>query len=186
MKHGTRYGYKDQGCRCEPCCEAYRQKQREYRQRARHRASGGTFEEPDRVPIEPISEHINRLVDSGWTKKALAAEVGVSESTISGMARAQWPRVARGTADVILALEPQFIDDVAVERLVRGELDKGDATPLERIAAFKIAHARWAPIRAQLRAEGTPDKFLPGESMDELQRRLGLNPYRVLRQSEAS
>jgi hypothetical protein len=139
--HGTRSRYKA-GCRCDDCRKANARAQKEYRHRARCYTSDGTPEIPQRVPAEPVVEHIEKLIASGWLKKDIATDAGTKASTISGIARRKWPKMARHIANAILALEPLepvAVDPVVVERLVAGKDWRAEnATHAERVAAARL------------------------------------------------
>lgn len=113
--HGTkqRYVY---GCRCTPCRTA----QSEYRARC----AAGIL---DTVDADAARTHARRLRDVGWTVNDLADRTDVNPSAISHLIAGRTSRVARTTADALLAVEvlPRSID-----------------LPWEPLA--RLLHLRWA------------------------------------------
>lgn len=104
--------------------------QKAYRRRARVEwdASIGSNRPlvPQRVDVNPVADHIEALVTSGWSQAQLARDLGMRDSTISSLRRRLWPRCHRTIAAAILAidpLEPVTFDTVLVDRFVAGEVD---------------------------------------------------------------
>jgi lambda repressor-like predicted transcriptional regulator len=91
-RHGSRRKY-DLGCRCFPCRAAENRYQQAWRNGARAR-----------IDAAVVREHVARLVESGWTKRRIEREAGISNSTLWEVERR--PTVNRRTARAILALTP--------------------------------------------------------------------------------
>lgn len=108
-KHGTRAMYTKHECRGTACREASRVYEAN---RRRARAYGI---EADRVDAQPVRDHVEYLRDNGVSYKALSKACGVGRSTIQNMlfgrkdrGHAPYARVARSTAEKILAVKPSL------------------------------------------------------------------------------
>ncbi len=143
--HGRATRYRDHGCRCEDCTRAATRQLKAYRvaTRADHK---GRPTVPMRVPIGPIRDHIAALLASGWTRRTLAAEVGVSHDHMHWIITGPSRSMHRTRAAVILAVPPLPVDDapdaVAVDRLLAGSLDWREASRADRLEAGRIAMRR--------------------------------------------
>lgn len=133
--HGSRRGY-ELGCRCFPCRIAENRYQRAWA------ATGGV-----RVPVAQVLTHVEQLVASGWTRRAIADEANLGKSTLWHLASGRQQTVNSRTAAAIFALEP-----------VRGPLTI-DARPL--VEAIERRRVRIAGVldaadaRAYYRARQT-------------------------------
>lgn len=93
IKHGTLYGYKKQGCRCDECTRAQRVASREYRQKNRDkinaqnraRLAERNKRKPYRPPRTDIAKIIraDRLLRDGASYAEAARTVGVSPDTVA-------------------------------------------------------------------------------------------------------
>lgn len=92
--HGSRRGY-ELGCRCFPCRIAENRYQRAWA------ATGGV-----RVPVAQVLTHVEQLVASGWTRRAIADEANLGKSTLWHLASGRQQAVNSRTAAAIFALEP--------------------------------------------------------------------------------
>lgn len=162
MNHGTTTtGYKTLGCRCEPCTRASVKASKLWRVRT-GADRGDRPTRPDLIDVTPVRAHVDRLVASGWTKREIAAEIGVTEFTLwSALYETRRPdgtkKIRRTRADAILALdplEPVDVDQVVVDRLVAGaDWRTIGATRAERIqAALRVDSLVEAERRFGLRA----------------------------------
>ena len=132
MKHGTVSGYCHFGCRCDDCRRAAIQRQERYRYRVMRFG-------PDRVPAEPVLDHIERLHESGWRYAHIADEIGMDRMNFRRLRVNRRPLVTRRIADAVLALaplEPVDVDPIVVDRLVAGADWRAiGATMAERLEA---------------------------------------------------
>jgi transcriptional regulator with XRE-family HTH domain len=140
-----------------------------------------------RRPAAPVAQHIQRLIDSGWSRRDIADSAGMLPSHVSNLRLGYQRTVDRTIADAVLALEPlrvdpDYIDPVLVDRLAWGLVDWRtlDPQPSTRIraAAAETAWARWGPIRRAEAAWGIAEADKSGESLASIERRLSLRAGR--------
>ena len=150
--HGTNARYVNDGCRCQPCTHAATISKKRYRM-ATGAGKDGHPITPIQLPVEPIRDHVNTLVTSGWRLVDIAHEIGRSQQAFHSLlwnTRATTGRktIRRDIAAAILALEPLepvTVDDVNVERLADGLTDWTRVTKDERIAAAALMDRRRVP-----------------------------------------
>lgn len=94
VRHGTRRGY-ELGCKCFPCRVASSKYQRAW-------ANSG----PTRTPIGQVIAHVDRLIESGWTRQEIQREADLGNSTIWHLKSGRQKSVNSRTATAILALQP--------------------------------------------------------------------------------
>lgn len=176
MNHGTTTGY-GKGCRCEPCTRANRLRMLRWQVRTRR------GESLDKVPIDPVREHVHRLRASGWTLPAIAEETGVSFHTVKVVTANRTDRrhVHRWVAASLLALQPLErvdVDPVVVDRLVAAYpnrvWDSLGATRAERVAAAEVLDARGHQVRRHLRDAGYGDQQIETPSRTGIEDALSL------------
>lgn len=111
--HGTPYGYQ-LGCRGRKACTSEVScTDAMLAQERRRRREAGVSAAPDRVPAEPVRQHVRQLMDAGMTVLAIADTAGVSRSGIktlmygrSGERAGEFPaQVEADKAERLLALE---------------------------------------------------------------------------------
>jgi transcriptional regulator with XRE-family HTH domain len=180
MIHGTNSGYGRHRCRCDECKAAHRRYMKRYQART---FLGRTRVAEIRTDAADVRAHLLALAESGWTGAELSRETGLSQAVLSELRTGRQQRTTAATKALILAVEPlepdDGIDAVVVDRLVAGADWRAlGATRAERIAAAEKAWAMWGPIRQAEAAQGTSSHNLPGESLADLERRLGLRAGR--------
>lgn len=139
-KHGAATAVRN-GCACD-LCRAYRTRaKKSWRLRTRTDAHDRPTM-PSRVPIDPIRAHVERLVASGWRKRDIADELGISQQAFWNLLNydrhgpKRW--ISRQYAAAIRALPPLTpvaIDPVAVERFIARDLHWRNLTTAERLDA---------------------------------------------------
>lgn len=109
-EHGTRTAYVVDKCRCEPCREAATA----YERNRRRQTLYGRYD-VGRVDAEPVRAHVRYLMENGVSYKQVAKLSGVSLSAVGALlygrperGHAPYPRVAKSTADKILAVRPSL------------------------------------------------------------------------------
>lgn len=149
--HGTIGGYRNHGCRCEPCTKAQTRWSKGYRLRTRADRNGNPTVHSS-VPAEPVRAHIAALVTSGWTLKGIARESGASFGAVQRIAAGHRRRVWMATAVAIADLEPfapVLVDEIVVDRLIHTPVDGYwrdlGANRDERIAAAELADRAGVP-----------------------------------------
>lgn len=76
-EHGDYLMYVIHKCRCAPCSEA----KQEYQAAYKHLSRIGKFT-GGRMPVEPVQERIQELLDDGISMKYLASQVGIDKSHV--------------------------------------------------------------------------------------------------------
>lgn len=94
VRHGTRRGY-ELKCRCLPCAVA--NSRYHFAHRRGQRA---------RIPAPEVAAHVDQLVRSGWSKRDIAHEAGLGNSTLWHITAGKVSSVNSRTAGRVLALEP--------------------------------------------------------------------------------
>lgn len=102
-EHGTRAKYVAESCRCEPCKEANRSYAREQQRRQRRVAYG--IEQPDTKWVDPTEarDHLNWLRSQGLGTRTLMTITGLGRTALVEISRGIPKRIARDTANKILA-----------------------------------------------------------------------------------
>lgn len=142
-EHGTLKAYKIDECRCRECRDANsKDKLVSNRQKAY-----GTFDRA-RVPVQPIRDHINLLIQAGVSDRSISEASGVSRTTIRAIMRGRNERggqinksTTKEVAAAILALKPTtkilgdncFTDATGTRRRIQALATIG--WPQSRIAA---------------------------------------------------
>lgn len=147
MNHGAATAVRN-GCACD-LCRAYRTRaKKSWRLRTRTDANDKPTR-PTRVPIDPVRAHVDALVASGWRKRDIADELGITQQAFWNLLHfdrhgpKRW--ITAAYAARILAvepLEPVTVDDVAVERFIAGGMTWRELTREERIEAARRMDAR--------------------------------------------
>jgi transcriptional regulator with XRE-family HTH domain len=124
--HGTAIAYKVDKCRCRECIDANTAEHRTY-----NKAVAFGRYDSGRVDAGPAREHVRTLMAAGISWKQVARKAGLSYSTVCALlygryerGHAPYGRVARGTAEKILAIRP------SLENMAPGALT--DATGTRR------------------------------------------------------
>lgn len=101
--HGTRAKYVVEKCRCEPCTTANRTYAREQQRRQRRVAYG--IEDPDPNWVDPTEarEHLLWLRSQGLGTRTLMKVTGLGRSALQEISQGIPRRIAKKTADRILA-----------------------------------------------------------------------------------
>jgi AraC-like DNA-binding protein len=98
--HGTLQRYRQDRCKCVPCREANTR----YEQgRRAHVAAYGRWSAF--ADTRPVRAHVIDLMDSGLTRHAIADRAHISEDTVRRLLVSDTRRMARRTANALLALE---------------------------------------------------------------------------------
>lgn len=101
-RHGTVLGYQKHRCPCRPCLDAYNA----YNKRCNYLRESGRS---NYVPAAPIREHVQQLINNGWTIPLLEKATGINRTSIRVLL-GQAPgkptsrRVTRATAHHLTAL----------------------------------------------------------------------------------
>lgn len=106
--HGPYRGAKNEGCRCEPCRTANRERERATRQRAT----------PAYIAAGPARAHIEWLAGQGVGLKTVAKQSGVAHGALSKLVygengRPPSRRIRHATSERILAVTPRDAADGA-------------------------------------------------------------------------
>ena len=94
-EHGSRRGYQ-QGCRCWDCRITENRYQNQWR----------TTGQGVRVPAAQVIDHLEQLLDTGWTKAEIRRAADLGNSTVHHILARRSNTVNSRTATAILALEP--------------------------------------------------------------------------------
>lgn len=188
MNHGIRATYAC-GCRCPDCTAANSVYVKRYKFLARPDYKTGVPSNPLRTPSGPVADHIDRLIRSGWTVSAIAAEAGLGRTHVSNIKGRYFRSLRRDFAAAILAiqpLEPVDHDPVVVDRLVAmypngtwRDVGGREATIAERHAALQRLDTR--AQRAALRRLGYGDQQIDLPSYDDVRKWLGLGTHTLQR-----
>lgn len=122
-RHGIT-GYVTHGCRCPTCVAVYRAYQADW-QRERRAGVRRT------VPPDEARRHLRRLRDAGLTYAAIAAECGLTDTTLIDIDRGRYKRVRREVAEAILGVtcdatpEGYLVDATTTRRLIQAMREAG-------------------------------------------------------------
>lgn len=193
VNHGTTTGYKTHGCRCEPCRRAATRSTKRWRMRTGADLKTSVPAIPDLIDVTPVREHVEQLVATGWLKRDIAGEVGLTgaalyEALYKVRRGGGVKRINRRTAAAILALEPltplpaNYIDHVIVDRLIAGaDWRTIGANRAERITAAETLWHHWQPIRERQAANHYGSQQIDGPSLADIERRFSLRAGRDFR-----
>jgi hypothetical protein len=150
--HGERARYL-RGCRCTPCTNAaYR-----YMSRYRYDREHGRMR---RIDATPTVQHIQALLDNGWTRTQIAAASGRNHAVIGDLADGRQQNLTPDTARAIQAVNGapprrRDVDATGTIRRIRALYAIGHTLP--QIAAHvginhnhvgNIARGKWTTVRA--------------------------------------
>lgn len=149
--HGTLSRYKHHGCRCKPCCDNLRA----YENR-RYRLRGyGTWQ--PLVDVQPVREHVSRMVSDGYTIASIAKTAGTDVAALSRILYGPSKKLRTETAQRLLSVDP-------------GDLTKSEHRTIDATGTRRRLHA--------LVAIGWP--------LSHISRHIGVHPRRVVEFSNAN
>lgn len=102
MNHGTNKRW-EAGCRCHPCLKAHKRYLEKLRKSRKNRGLQPAY---GKVDADPVRKHLETLLESGFSKTALANRSGVPFETVKGIVRRPSHTVQARTASKILAVSP--------------------------------------------------------------------------------